>query len=442
MLGIFFLFLQFDQAIRAHSADDFYPDVEYNSSTGIFYLAYEYARYTTEHDIIVSLKIPDGIWVDQGTFLYASQADNRRPSLAVDDNNVLYLVCEGPDPSPEVGNAPHWYISTDTAKNWETHYIPGEDWSNAYLPDICVLNDGTIYIVYEDRTQADNPDIRGYCITSGGVYNLEIAATADEESNPRIASNGNSAFVVYQHEGNIEGCKILGHSVSPSVTVSSLPGDEEISSVYFSGNDVYVGFTLYTGDQGCVYVAYSHDGGNSFEVSAVSGFECTTKNIAVTYANDTVFAAYYVEGGNIYMSISTDGGATWELLGRLSFKNTVVENEKIDIVHTGKEFLVVWVDERQGNLDIYGSSYAVGVKEKNEDGGLFKKVFYIDRYFLYKGCRSYSVDVFDVNGRKVLSCNGYGNICIDFSSYPAGMYFLVGKIDKKRINVTILKLKS
>ncbi|MFO8132506.1 MAG: sialidase family protein [Thermoplasmatota archaeon] len=97
--------------------------------------------------------------------------------------------------------------------------------------------------------------------------------------------------------------------------------------------------------------AYTSDGGENWGFSTVAS-EGQTDELypAVFMSGSTAFCAYIMDG-NLYVTKSEDGGATWNEAEQINEEDgTVVEEENaVDIHQSG----IVWVDNRDGNKDIY-----------------------------------------------------------------------------------------
>jgi hypothetical protein len=108
-------------------------------------------------------------------------------------------------------------------------------------------------------------------------------------------------------------------------------------------------------DGGDVKCSYSSDNGDTFAVSTVAtgaGFP------AVHVAGNTVSCAY-VKDGNVFKVVSEDGGATWGDPVQLNdVDGTVVaEPGAVDL----NDLSVVWVDDRDGQKDIYTAAGGAAV---------------------------------------------------------------------------------
>lgn len=118
-----------------------------------------------------------------------------------------------------------------------------------------------------------------------------------------------------------------------------------------SGSNVAIVYA----DGGDVKCSYSSDSGDTFAVSTVAsgaGFP------AVHVAGNTVSCAY-VKDNNVYKVVSEDGGANWGDPVQLNDEDgsVVAEPGAVDL----NDLSVVWVDNRDGQKDIYTAAGGAAV---------------------------------------------------------------------------------
>jgi len=131
----------------------------------------------------------------------------------------------------------------------------------------------------------------------------------------------------------------LYDAAHPCVAAS---GDRVIV-VYMSTDNIY-------GDWDIV-CQYSTDRGQNWETSVIAEDHPADETYPDVYmSGSTVFVAY-AKNGNLYVTKSEDGGATWGEPDQVNGQDgTVVEEENaIDIAQGG----IVWTDNRNGDKDIY-----------------------------------------------------------------------------------------
>ncbi|MCD6473554.1 MAG: hypothetical protein J7K47_01415 [Thermoplasmata archaeon] len=96
---------------------------------------------------------------------------------------------------------------------------------------------------------------------------------------------------------------------------------------------------------------YSSDGAATWSDSVVAGEQLVDETNPTVYVSGNNVYVAYISNGNLYLKISKDGGATWgEAIQINDNEGSVVAGDGyVDISAGG----IVWVDNRNGNNDIY-----------------------------------------------------------------------------------------
>ena len=320
------------------------------------------------------------------------------PDITVSPNGHIHVV---------------WRESHGNPQPWQVHYMRSEDGGNtwvdvkqltaysaSYIYHYCIpaitSDNNRLYLVWHDNREGGwhNPYYK--ISTDGGTTwsaDTRLSNERISSQSPSVASDGSGGVQVVftSTNGATTNSRIYykkslnwGSIWGSDVRLCSGSGTSSAPSVAVDGNNVQViwmcdcdktgSYELYyrkSSDRGTTWgseVQLTETDGNS---SCTSGFN---KVIAVVGEKVCVVWMDQRDGNwEIYYKESTDGGATWSDDVRLT--DDPATSYCPDIAATTDEIQVVWQDERDGNYEIYykrsGSGVTATIKgDLNGDGTL------------------------------------------------------------------------
>jgi YD repeat-containing protein len=201
---------------------------------------------------------------------------------------------------------------------------------NQYGPDVAIGADGATYAVWADARTPGDTDIfyaRRDPVTGIWGPNERVAAAVSTQTDPAVAVDGsNNVYVIWQ--------------------------DWRVSS---SDEDIYFAKRSASSGTWSASVRVNDDGAGSRQGAP---------DIAVTPTGAAVAVWYDPRGGaskqNIYSARLAAGASTWSANIRVTSNQSAPKSgPKVVVGSTGIAYSV-WSDGRNGNLDIYFASLAVG----------------------------------------------------------------------------------
>jgi len=346
-------------------------------SAGNIWVVWDQTTAAGDSDIYIGKLQVGASTFDPSAQVTADADYQRNPAIAIDNDDTIYVVWQGDDPSGR------WDIFASTS-------VDGTNWSNPVqvnagdpnnesdqtAPAIAIDANDKAYIVWEDD-QAGNKDI--WVATSGsdanGITWSSIPITADQynQSEPAIAiDSSNIAYVVWTDGRSGSDTDIFGadSATGPWSNVSIVVSDSNQSSPVITGESSGNGLHL-------LWVDDANGNADIFYGATPDGFATTPlTGASIIKEPDSIQAAPSI-------AVSGTANSAKVLACWQDTRNVVDNNEDIDIyfAERGSDFgtnilvnddagtnvqtypvigidkdgcpYIVWVDNRSGNKDIY-----------------------------------------------------------------------------------------
>ncbi len=283
--------------------------------------------------------------------------------------------------SPE-GETHGFYLLPDItdSSTWQVYYwIPGDecDFKYTYVDDDCIYENKdyglsflAMEIFHEIYGGYDIPDcpILMYTLAdlSGGVFYFDAQsrlATAPA-SYPAMANTPQYMHLVWSYYDGSH-YKLVYKKIDPLVepdieyTEWQFYLDEGDFDCRYAdadavGSNVYVVYCTNENGNWDIFLQYSNDDGNTWTKKQVTSSPNDELYPAIYVSGNTIYLAY-VMNNDLYFTKSTDAGNTWDEPAKINDVDGSVSMEEraVDICSRG----IVWVDTRNGNRDIYFSTF-------------------------------------------------------------------------------------
>jgi hypothetical protein len=325
--------------------------------------------------------LPTDIRLDTGDTPGAN--DSWGANISSSGSNVYAVWTDYRNGEPDI----YFNYSTDDGLTWQVTDIrldtgdtPGANSSRGCWVSSSASN---VYVAWRDSRNGKDDIYFNYSTDYGETWQtmdirLDTGDTpgASDSWWLRIDSNDSNVYVVWCDHRNGERDIYLNYSADGGTTwqasdirldTGDTPGtnDSKFPVMSSSGSNVYVTWQDYRNGSTDIYFNYSTDYGATWEASDIRldigdtpgthGSEapwisCTGSNVYVVWSDTRNGAS------DIYFNYSTDGGATWQASDiRLDTGEMPGTNDSYwQLVSSeGNNIYVVWMDERNGNTDIY-----------------------------------------------------------------------------------------
>ncbi len=261
----------------------------------------------------------------------------------------------------------------DTSGNFEIYHMISTDggatWggvnnlSNAeYSVNPSVAAEGSnIYVVWEDYnyTLGNYEIFFSISTDDGATWTLKnISENSGASVSPSLAVDGSNIYVVWTDytTGNAE--IYLGMSTDGGATwtlknISQNSGASYVPSIAVDGSNIYVAWRDYTTGNAEIYLGMSTDGGAAWTLKNISQTEGLSSNPSIAVNGSNIYVVWTESDENwndeIYLSMSTDGGATWTFENLFFLESN---SSSPSVAAYGSNVYVVWSDDIYGNWDV------------------------------------------------------------------------------------------
>jgi hypothetical protein len=233
--------------------------------------------------------------------------------------------------------------------------------------------DGTNYLVVWADRRSWYWDIYGTRVNQSGVIldsnGIRISTAINDQQSPSVAFDGTNYLVVWRDQRSGSYADIRGARVTPSgivldsngITISTAPYSHYTPSVAFNGANYLVVWTgARSGDTSDIYGSRVNQ----------TGVVLDTNGIAISTAVRQQYSPFVVSDGADYLVVWQDErnsfypdiyGARINQAGVVLDPNGIVISTATDwqwnpsAAFDGTNYLVVWSDQRNEYVDIYGA---------------------------------------------------------------------------------------
>lgn len=352
-------------AVRRTSEPDLFPSMDIDSK-GEPFIAFEWASKPDNHDVVI-YKWVSGDWKPAwtetgGYWFYNDSLDHRQPALGIDTHDRIYLMCKGRGDSRYIKTKWFWLRSDDYGESWQaTVGIGGTDWYGNYAsePVIGICKEGleAVWFICE-REKGGDSDIEGVYMSEREFIESGTISSPDKERRPWVAVGLMSAIIVYEYyngeDWDVYGVRSMnvGPHIRPPleepVPIGFEPGVDELQPCIATKNDVFVCAYKRGGD---IYLGYS-EGGDFFETVPAATSSEEESRPAVATDGEKAYLAYYHGSGNIYLKAYDLYTHNWSSPYRITDQPTALDTPRV-VMCMDSLLYIAWVDNRNGNPDIY-----------------------------------------------------------------------------------------
>ncbi|MHC4534016.1 MAG: Calx-beta domain-containing protein [Planctomycetota bacterium] len=354
-----------------------HPDSAIDSE-GNIWVVWEHAVITGDSDIYIGMLPEGGSAFEPSQLVFSDPDDQRKPAIAIDGDDTIYVVWQSKDSN----GFRDIFVSTS---------INGTDWSNPVKvnsgdpdnesnqisPAIGIDGTGKVYIAWEDHSKGDlDKDIWAASSTDGINWDPELdddPLNPNNQTEPSISIDlsDNTAYIFWTDERNatkdIYAAKSTSWIPGPLVSTNSnqwspvgeTPMGDPIGDIHLLWVDDYNGYDD---------IFYGKDDSDPpYEGTSIIDEPETfqsSPSMSIAVSGSKVYACWQ-DSRNVSGNADTDIYYTVKNDSDSDFGTNILVNDDIGtftqtspVIGTdmnGNPFMV-WVDNREGNNDIYGTT--------------------------------------------------------------------------------------
>jgi len=293
-------------------------------------------------------------------------AASLEPAITIDGPDV-YVVWS--HETPGLRNI-YFKNSSNGGATWQGLQRLTKNSLNSRNPKIAA-NGSSIYVVWEDHAPAQEGIYFRRSLNGGATWKSARRLTNSPVFawRPAIAVSGSNVYVAWSDivSGNYEiyfrKSADSGATWQSTERLTNNSGSSDNPALAVSGSNVYIVWkdnTLREHEE--IYFRKSPNGGATWQ-SAQRFMEYTGTSLhpTVTAGGSNVYVAwhhYMTENSEIYFTRSSDRGATWQSIQRLT-KNSGASGAA-ELAVSGSNIYITWYDNTPGNYEIYFRKSADG----------------------------------------------------------------------------------
>ena len=348
--------------------------------------------------------------------LTTDPAQSDYPALAVQDSNLYVAWFDGRNGGWSV----YTKRSTDYGATWGPDVLQSYNGgANSWFPSVCASGPNVV-VVWEDNRDGGNDQLYyAHSTDYGATWAPEVRLTFTPSFSPSLAASGPYVHLVWEdtrtgydlwYKRSTDG----GATWGPDTRLSNPPNNSAYPSVSASGPNVHVAFHDSRTGNLEIFYQRSTDYGFSWEpdlqLTSAAG---TSSFPSIADSGSNVHVIWMEErDGNreVYYKRSTDLGLTWGSDVRLTTDPAVSFPPSIALSDTMVH--VVWADTRDGNLEIYykrdptGNAPSGVAEVRNAEFGMRNAELRITpnpyvSFARVPGHEAERFSLYDISGRKV-----------------------------------------